>query len=255
MVNSGVLVEHTQVQLEDAPGRKMRWPIFRLDPRTTILMVLAINLVAFTTTSVELVLACVAVTAVFVYAVAKPKHCLWWTLALVVFLFCWLAVPKLAPARWSFLLSYGAYWFVRFALVAGWGIFAVSSLRVPDVAAVLTRLHAPQWIHVPALVMLRFFPVAIAELRAISEAMVLRGLKPGAGGLALHPLRTGELMMIPFLASSARIADELSAAALLKGVGIEKNRTSIVNLKFRIGDAIALGCLFAMLVWKVVELL
>ncbi|MDO5727942.1 MAG: energy-coupling factor transporter transmembrane component T, partial [Bowdeniella nasicola] len=107
---------------------------------------------------------------------------------------------------------------------------------------------------VPSMVMIRFFPVAIAELRAINDAMVLRGLRPGLGGMVTHPLRTGELLMIPFLASSARIADELAAAALIKGVGRSRDRTTIVTLHWHVADVVVAIVMLALLGWMVMTL-
>ncbi|MDO5720900.1 MAG: energy-coupling factor transporter transmembrane component T, partial [Actinomycetaceae bacterium] len=203
----------------------MRWPLLKLDPRSVFLVLLGVNISAFTSSSPRILVFSIIVTTVFVMSAARLKVAFLWLTATVFFAVLWMVLPNVWHSHVSALLSYAGYWFVRFSVIGGWGIYAVSTLKIPEVAAVFTRMRTPVWVHLPVLVMIRFFPVAIAELRAISEAMVLRGLRPGVGGLMTHPLRTGELLMIPFLASSARIADELAAAALIKGVGTTRERT------------------------------
>ncbi len=96
------------------------------------------------------------------------------------------------------------------------------------------------------MVMYRFFPIARDELSSTQEAMVLRGLQPGLRAMILHPLRHLELILIPFLLSATRIVDELSAAALLKAVGVGKSaerapRTTIIPTRFTRYDALAIG--------------
>ena len=80
---------------------------------------------------------------------------------------------------------------------------AIKVLDVARVGAVLTQMHAPRVIYVPVMVVVRFFPMAVRELRAIVQAMTLRGLNPGARSAVRHPIRTGEYVVIPFLASAA----------------------------------------------------
>lgn len=237
-----------------APDRPMRWPFLRLDPRTIAPLLAVVNVATFTSTSRALVGFVAVFTLIFLLSVASARAIAKWCAVAAVFAFFWLALPLLWHSRAAILISYAAYWGVRFTVIAGWGIYAVLTLRVPDVAAAMTIVRAPKWLAVPSMVMIRFFPVAIAELRAINEAMVLRGLRPGLGGMVTHPLRTGELLMIPFLASSARIADELAAAALIKGVGRSRDRTTIVKLRWHVADFIVAIIMAGLLVWMVMTL-
>ena len=123
------------------------------------------------------------------------------------------------------------------------------------VGAVLTRMHAPQVVYVPVMVVVRFFPMAVRELQAIVQAMTLRGLNPGARSAVRRPMRTAEYVVIPFLASAARIADELSAAAIIKGLGAQKSRSTTQPSRFRVGDALVLTILAALVVWRASEVI
>jgi energy-coupling factor transporter transmembrane protein EcfT len=134
-------------------------------------------------------------------------------------------------------------------------VAAIKVLDVARVGAVLTQMHAPRVIYVPVMVVVRFFPMAVRELRAIIQAMTLRGLKPGAWSAMRHPMRTGEYVVIPFLASAARIADELSAAAIIKGLGAQKTRSNTQPSHFGIGDAVVLTVLAALVTWRAGEVI
>ena len=87
---------------------------------------------------------------------------------------------------------------------------------------------------IPLSVMFRFFPVVIDEMRGIVEAMKLRGYqKPW-----LHPIRTAEYIVVPLLSAVARIADELAAAALIRGLGAPGRPTQLSTRRFGMWDAV-----------------
>ena len=64
-------------------------------------------------------------------------------------------------------------------------------------------MHAPQVVYVPVMVVVRFFPMAVRELRAIVQAMTLRGLNPGARSAVRHPMRTAEYVVCLLYTSDA----------------------------------------------------
>ncbi|MDO5727943.1 MAG: hypothetical protein Q4Q03_08475, partial [Bowdeniella nasicola] len=125
------------------PDRPMRWPWLRLDPRTIAPLLVVVNIATFTSTSRALVGFVAAFTLVFLLSVASLRVIAKWFAVAALFAFFWLALPLLWSSRAAILISYAAYWGVRFTVIAGWGIYAVLTLRVPDVAAALTIVRAP----------------------------------------------------------------------------------------------------------------
>lgn len=55
----------------------------------------------------------------------------------------------------------------------------------------------------------------------------------------MHPLRTIEYLLVPMLASCSRIADDLAASALVRGLGAATRPTPLGVVRFGWRDAIA----------------
>ena len=90
--------------------------------------------------------------------------------------------------------------------------------------------------HNPMSVMFRFFPTVAEEWSAIGDAMRMRGVRFG-GGKAGSIL---EYRMVPMMICSVKIGEELSAAALTRGLGGPVKRTNICKIWFRAQDIVLL---------------
>ncbi|MDO4606124.1 MAG: energy-coupling factor transporter transmembrane component T [Bowdeniella nasicola] len=223
------------------PTRRRAWRTQLVSPPTLVIYVLALNIV-LTGFGLPgwLIGAALAVAGIGLAIVAPYKLTLGWAVFVAVCTLCYLAIPALYRSSGTVLLGFVALWMLRFAGMFAAFIAAGFALDVHQLGAALTRMHAPRWLYVPIMVVARFFPMAVSDLRAIVEALSLRGLTPSPAAAIRHPLQLGEYVVIPFLASAARVADELSAAAIIKGLGSSAGRTSVVRMRFRIGDAVAL---------------
>ena len=117
-------------------------------------------------------------------------------------------------------------------------------------------MHTPDWLTIPVAVVVRFLPVLVEEAKAIVEAMALRGLRPGAVGVLAHPLRYGQYVLLPLVSSAVRIGDELSASALIRGLGGPSGApapSSATALRFTAADALLLLCVAGLLVLRLVS--
>lgn len=235
--------------------RRSRQLFGTVDPRTLALYVIVLNVLLMGAGSTALVMTSLGVVWVFLVLTTRSKSWISWTIFVLVWIFCCFLLPVLWRSTVSAFLVFIAFWMFRFAGVFGAAVAAIKVLDVTRVGAVLTQLHAPRVIYVPVMVVVRFFPMAVRELRAIVQAMTLRGLNPGARSAVRHPIRTGEYVVIPFLASAARIVDELSAAAIIKGLGAQKSRSNTQSSRFRVGDALVLTILVALVVWRASEVI
>ena len=103
----------------------------------------------------------------------------------------------------------------------------------------MTAIHMPRILIIPMSVLFRFLPVAIDETRGVLEAMALRGYTRSY--LWRHPLAAIEKLVVPVLAASARSADDLSAAALIRGLGSGGRPTVVDRLRFGAADAVLLA--------------
>ena len=126
--------------------------------------------------------------------------------------------------------------FLRFTPGIVMGYFVVTTTTVSEFVAAMERLHLPQQITIPMSVMFRFFPTVAEEWSAIGDAMRMRGVRFG-GGKAGSIL---EYRMVPMMICSVKIGEELSAAALTRGLGGPVKRTNICKIWFRAQDIVLL---------------
>ena len=91
--------------------------------------------------------------------------------------------------------------------------------------------------YIPMSVIFRFFPTIGEENAAISDAMRMRGIRFGGK----HPGRMLEYRLIPLMISVVKIGDELSAAALTRGLGAPVRRTDICRIWFHVQDVLMMA--------------
>lgn len=156
-----------------------------------------------------------------------------------------LAQPHLGPVPYILLMILHGF-AVRLFPCALLGIFVLNTTTVSEFVAGLNRLHVPKLITIPLSVIFRFFPTVLEETRAINQAMRMRGIRLGG-------CRAGEILeyrVIPAMMCSLKIADELSAAALSRGLDSPGRRSSICPIRLRFRDYfLFLLCFAVLLLW------
>lgn len=127
------------------------------------------------------------------------------------------------------------------------GGILVSTTRVNEFMAAMNRLHMPKNVVIPLTVMLRYFPMISDEWSKIQDAMRMRGISPNVIGLVKTPAQTIECVYVPLMMSASKIADELSAAAITRGIENPKPRTCMQQIRFHFADAALASCFAALL--------
>lgn len=102
----------------------------------------------------------------------------------------------------------------------------------------LEQLRVPKLLIIPLAVVYRYLPTLRQEIAYIRDSLRLRGLNPSPAALVLQPVTTVETFMIPLLIRSGKLADELAAAALCKGIDAVQPRTSCTGVRFARQDAV-----------------
>jgi energy-coupling factor transport system permease protein len=77
--------------------------------------------------------------------------------------------------------------------------------------------------------------------------MMLRGIGLNARNIVIHPLAVSEYILVPVMLRCANISEELSAAAVTRGIERSGKRTSLHELAIGFGD-FAVTIAFASLV-------
>lgn len=109
----------------------------------------------------------------------------------------------------------------------------------------LASSRIPTCFTIPISVALRVLPVIGHEVKAISDAMKLRGM-------SMLSLRAAQYFTIPLLSTVVRSGDELASAALVRGLGGTTKPTSVTVVKFRVIDAVILLVVISFAIWRIV---
>ena len=114
------------------------------------------------------------------------------------------------------------------------GSYVVSTTTVSEFTAGMQKLHISEKVIIPLSVMFRFFPTLREEFSAINSAMRMRGISMGGGNVG----KMVEYRIVPLMTCAAKIGEDLSAAALTRGLGGEVKRTNNCRIGFHIQDYI-----------------
>ncbi|MBQ4524157.1 MAG: energy-coupling factor transporter transmembrane protein EcfT [Lachnospiraceae bacterium] len=116
------------------------------------------------------------------------------------------------------------------------GAYAFSTTGIGEFVCALRRMGITEKVIVPCMVVIRFFPTVKEDYRQIKNAMALRGIAVGNFALLRHPAQSLEYILIPLLMNANNVAQDLSVAALTKGIGIKGKHTSMVQIRMKALD-------------------
>lgn len=211
---------------------------FRLDPRTKLYLLLVINILIVAGGNegiivyIKPLLTLVPILLLAIYCKTKMAVGL-----ITVYLLCTFShklfyfVPTFSLAGTIIRLLSGLFSWIIPCLMMGY--ILVFTTKVSEFIAAMEKLHAGIKIIVPFAVMFRFFPTIREEYRSIQEAMKMRGISFKKGPIAMLEYR-----MVPLITSIVKIGDELSAAAMTRGLGGPIRRTNICRIGFSAWDLV-----------------
>ena len=113
--------------------------------------------------------------------------------------------------------------------------FLISSTSVSEFIAAMDRMHISKKLSIPISVMFRFFPTIRQEYAAIRDAMRLREVYS-----VRNPMAMMEYRLVPLLMSVVSIGNDLSAAALTRGLNAPFKRTNVCAIGFSWKDVIVI---------------
>lgn len=125
------------------------------------------------------------------------------------------------------------------SVITAW--YVIRTTKIDEFISCMQRMHIPDGITIALAVVMRFFPTIKEEYGSIRDAMKMRGIMLGGG----NAVKMVEYRMIPLLFSCVNIGDELSAAAITRGLGGKVKRTSVAQLKFGVADSVLIAAFTA----------
>lgn len=221
-----------------------------LDPRTKLLLLFVVTTLMFSTSNLGVMNYVKPVLSILPFLLLLSER-RFGTAAkyLVLYIVCFvlerLALTQLTGMI-SFLLLAVTSIMTRFAPGIMVGAYLVASTSVSEFLAAMERMHLSEKIVIPLSVIFRFLPTMKEEYQAINDAMKMRGIRFGGK----QPLLMIEYRLVPFMVSVVKIGDELSAAALTRGLGAPGKRTNICKIGFHVRDVILMVvCLVCVLLF------
>lgn len=130
------------------------------------------------------------------------------------------------------------------------GAYVFSTTTAGELTCALRRMHVPESVIIPCVVVVRFFPTVKEDYRQIRAAMALRGIAEGKAALLRHPAQSLEYILMPLLMNGNNVAQDLSVAALTKGIGLPGTHTCMVELKLTVWDFLYPVLCTLPLLWK-----
>ena len=211
-----------------------------LDPRTKLLMLVTITTLMFSTSNEGIMNIVKPILSLIPFAlILSEKRFKTAGKYLLLYILCFL-LERIALTTLhglpSFILMAVASIMTRFAPGIMMGAYLISSTSVSEFIGAMERMHVTEKIIIPLSVIFRFFPTINEEYQAIRDAMKMRGIRLGSG----NPLLMIEYQIVPLMISIVKIGDELSAAALTRGLGAPVKRTNICNIGFHVQDIIVI---------------
>lgn len=207
----------------------------RLDPRTKVYLLLLINIVIFATnpSGWQLIVkgALAAIPFALLCSAAKWKQGFLYAFLYVAGQLAEIYLTAYAAGLWGLLMRFTSQMLNRLVPVAVMAYYLVRTTEVSAFIAAMERMHVTRKIIIPLAVIFRFFPTIAEESRAINDAMRMRGI-----GFFGSPLAMLEYRIVPLMMSIVRIGNELSAAALTRGLSITGERTNIYRIGFGARD-------------------
>jgi energy-coupling factor transport system permease protein len=113
-------------------------------------------------------------------------------------------------------------------------------------------MHISNKVAIPLIVMIRFFPTVYDESRAIGNAMRMRGIRLFSLRTLKNPVAFLEYRLVPLLVSITKIGDELSIAAVTRGLSTDTKRTCVAKIGFRWADAVVIVYCIAVVLFYVI---
>lgn len=214
----------------------------RFDPRTKILLMVFSVFVATTAPNLWYECILILLIAVFGFLCGKLKYALIGTVVfMVLYFFTTLYLQDSTGAVHTMFIAWLSLVFKVYpcGMLAG---ITVSTTKVNEFLSAMNKIHVSKKVVIPFAIMLRYIPTVREDWRYIKDAMRLRDVSPSFVGLLKNPSMTIECLYVPLLMAASKAADELSIAAVTRGIENPRQRTCLVQIRPHIQDYLAIGC-------------
>ena len=108
----------------------------------------------------------------------------------------------------------------------------IKTTKTGELMAAFYEIHMPDRFVIPLAVMMRYLPVVKEDWNYIRDAMRMRGISLSVKNICLRPMAVAECLYVPLMMAASNTADELSIAAVTRGIENPNPRTSLTEIRF-----------------------
>ena len=200
----------------------------KLDPRTKVILIILGNILLFSYGQTIYLYIATAFALILMMLLGQSKKAIKLGIFFsLLYLFTYLMTfsPKEIHGLWSMLILPIIIFIPLYALA----ILFFTTTQINEIIVALQRMHLSSKLITPLIVMFRFFPTLKIELKAIYDAMKLKGMKK-------NPVKVIEYVYAPLLFNCVKISEDLHISGVTRGLGLNQSTTPMVNIKFRLFD-------------------
>lgn len=200
-----------------------------LDPRTKLILLILVNILLLMSHSLWFEIILLGSCLLLVSLGGRPRTAFHFLIAFLIMLgIDRFFVPYMNGFVFTLIsfLSFALRKFLPCLIVGKW---ILDSTEVSEFVAAMRKVHMPQTVIIPLSVVFRYFPAIKEEWTSIRSAMKMRGIH-----------FSFEHIMVPFLMSAVSVSEELSAAALCRGLDNPGQHTCLCRVEYRSADKVVL---------------
>ena len=225
----------------------------QIDVRTKLFLILYSAVMVFLFYSTLLETSLVLLTFALQFYLKKSKTSVKLLIIYFVFVVLQYSLLPVLPQSLVTVVSMFVVSFRRLFPCAMAGILLIQTTQVSDLMSGLYRLKLPKQIVIPLAVTLRYIPAINEEWHNINDAMRIRSFHAPGHNIIKRVQKKIECYYVPLLVSASQIAEELSAAAVTRGIENPAPRTILHRTKFRLldwGIFLFLIALLGLVLWQ-----
>lgn len=209
-----------------------------IDPRTKIVMLIICIIAATNSPSLAYNMGLVTLIALIGILFKKYKYSI--SLLVIYLIICKISFEVSIMNSNMFKTSILAF-LGLFHKVYACGMLSgiiISTTKVSEFLSAMNKMHIPKKVTIPLAVMLRYIPTIQEDWKFIKDAMRMRGISPNIIGFIKNPVMTIECIYVPLMMAASKASDELSIAAITRGIENPKKRTCLIKINIGFLDII-----------------
>ena len=206
----------------------------RLDPRTKLLILAVTSVSVFMNKSIAVECVLAGIPLVLLSVSGNLKRMLKYAALFLALLLIQLFIVPRLPVTFGGIVYMFAVYIRKLLPCFMLGSLLIATTSVSKFLAAITKLRLSKGLTIALAITLRYFPTMREECASIRDAMALRGISASAAGLISHPIQT--YVYVPLLVSASRISDEITQAAITRGIEHTGERSCIEKIAFSFAD-------------------